>query len=189
MSNANVDTLIDDTRKRMNEAFQAMVNDFDAVRTGKASPALVENLQIDYYGTKTKLRDIAGITAPEPRMLVIQPWDPTAISAIEKAIQTSNIGISPVNDGRVVRLPIPELSEERRQELAKLIKERAEEARVEIRNIRRDANSAAKKAEKKSEITEDDLSQMTEKIQELTDSFIGKVDERMDAKSEELMQV
>lgn len=189
MNADNIDTLTDDTNKRMDDALQAMESDFEAVRTGKASPALVEGLLIDYYGTKTKLRDIAGITAPEPRMLVIQPWDQNAVSAIEKAIQASNIGISPVNDGRVIRLPIPELSEERRQEMTKVVKERAEEARVEIRNIRREANGVAKKAEKNSDITEDDLTQMTNRIQELTDSYIAKIDERMNAKRDELMQV
>lgn len=185
----NVDTLIKDTGQRMDDAVAAMARDFEAVRTGKASPALVENLQIDYYGSQTKLRDIAGITAPEPRLLVIQPWDQSAVPNIEKAIQASSLGISPVSDGRVIRLPIPELSAERREEMTRMVKQRAEEARVEIRNVRRDANDAAKKAEKKSDITEDDLTQMTGDIQKLTDSHIEEINELTEEKTQELLQV
>ena len=187
--NMNIDSLVEDVCQRMDDALDAMVRDFDAIRTGKASPALVEGLQVDYYGTKTKLRDIAGITTPEPRMLVIQPWDQNAIGNIAKAIQSSNLGISPANDGRIIRLPIPELSEERRQELTKMVKDRAEEARVEIRNIRRDANNTAKKAEKKSAITEDDLQLLNDEIQTATDSHIEQVNKHMDDKCNELMQV
>ena len=184
-----VNNLLDVTSSRMEDAIGAMKESFAGVRTGKASPALVEGLMIDYYGTSTKLRDLAGITAPEPRILVIQPWDRNAIQSMEKAIMASEIGISPVSDGRVIRLPIPELSEERRAEMSKLVKNRAEEARVEIRNIRRDSNDFAKKAEKKSEITEDDLKDILSDIQELTDSSIEEVNTLLEEKTEELMQV
>lgn len=184
-----IENLAKVTAERMENALLAMQESFNGVRTGKASPALVENVMVDYYGTSTKLRDIAGITAPEPRLLVIQPWDTNAISNIEKAIQASDIGISPVSDGRVIRLPIPELSEERRAEMTKLVKNRAEEARVEVRNIRRDANDFAKKAEKKSDITEDDLQDMLKEIQDLTDSHIEMINEELESKSAELMQV
>lgn len=184
-----IDNLIPGTAKRMEMAIHAMQEDFAGIRTGKASPALVENLQVDYYGTSTKLREIAGVTAPEPRLLVIQPWDANAIGNIEKAIQASNLGISPMNDGRVVRLPIPELSEERRKELSKVVKDRAEAARVEIRNIRRDANAVAKKAEKDSDITEDDLADLTREIQRLTDTSIERIDGMLEAKTGELMKV
>ncbi len=174
---------------RMQAAIQAMQESFCGVRTGKASPALVENLLVDYYGNSTKLRDIAGITAPEPRLLVIQPWDQSAVTSIEKAILASNIGISPVSDGRVIRLPIPELSEERRTQMSKVVKARAEEARVEIRNVRRDANEFAKKAEKDGKMTEDDLKVRLKEIQEQTDKHIDSVNKLLEQKTAELMQV
>lgn len=186
---ANIDTVLEDAEERMDAAMEAMKHDFQAVRTGKASPALVEGLMIEYYGTQTRLRDIASITTPEPRLLVIQPWDQSAVKSIEKSIQSSDIGISPVSDGRVIRLPIPELSEERRKELSRLVHKRAEEARVEIRNIRRDANDVAKTAEKASEITEDDLTVLSKDIQELTDSYIEQIDKVMEEKDAELLQV
>lgn len=186
---AEIETLLDDTQERMDDAIEAMKRDFAAVRTGKASPALVEGLTINYYGTQTRLRDIASITTPEPRLLVIQPWDQNAVKEIEKTIQASDLGISPVSDGRVIRLPIPELSEERRQDLGRLVKKRAEEARIEVRNVRRDANDACKKAEKASDITEDDLKDMLNDIQELTDDYIKQIDALLEEKEEELMQV
>src|SRR5210317_1946776 len=142
---ATVDTLIEETEEKMMGAIEALERDFGAYRTGTASPSLVEGLMVDYYGTQTRLKDIAGITTPEPRLLVIQPWDQSAIQAIEKAIQASDVGISPQNDGRVIRLPIPELTEERRRDLSKQVKQRSEEAKVVIRNHRRDANDQIKK--------------------------------------------
>ena len=184
-----IDKLLDETDSKMTKAVDAMKRDFAGVRTGKASPALVENLQVEYYGTSVRLRDIAGITAPEPRLLVIQPWDQNALKSIEKAILASDIGISPVSDGRVIRLPIPELSEERRKDLTKGVHNRAETARVEIRSLRRDGNEAAKKAQKSSTITEDDLTTLTKDIQDLTDQYIAEVDSQMKAKDAELMQV
>ncbi|OGV49507.1 MAG: ribosome recycling factor [Lentisphaerae bacterium GWF2_52_8] len=179
--------LMDSTEEHMMKAEESMKADFAAIRTGKASPALVENMMVEYYGTPTRLREIAGITTPESRLLVIQPWDPSAISTIEKAILASKLGISPVSDGRVLRLPIPELSEERRASLAKQVKTRAEDAKVAVRNIRRDANEVAKKAQKNSEITEDELKEMLEKIQKLTDDYIKLVEDVQKAKEHELM--
>jgi len=187
MSDWTVDKLSKQAEKLMQDAFEAMESEFAGIRTGKAAPALVENIMVDYYGTSTRLRDIAGITAPEPRMLVIQPWDQSAIKSIEKAVIASQLGISPVSDGRVIRLPIPELSEERREELAKMVRSRGEEARVEIRNARRNANEAAKGFEKKSEMTEDDLRVTQKEIQELTDTYVGEVDEAVKQKEKELM--
>ena len=184
-----IDDLMDYTEEHMMKAVEVMQNDFAAIRTGKASPALVEGLVINYYGTPTKLKELAGITTPEPRLLVIQPWDPSSVPTIEKAIMASNIGISPVSDGKILRLPIPELSEERRQNLAKQVKARAEEARIAVRNIRRDSNDVAKKAEKNSEITEDDLKVMLENIQKLTDDYIKEVDKVLQKKEEELMNL
>ena len=186
---ASIDALATDTETKMMDAIEALENDFAAFRTGKASPGLVENLMVDYYGTATRLRDIAGITTPEIRLIVIQPWDQNALTEIEKAIISSSLGISPVNDGRVIRLPIPELSEERRKELTKRVKKRSEDAKVEIRNHRRDANELVKKSQKTSEITEDDEKDMLEEIQKLTDDYIKQIDSLTENKESELMQV
>ena len=184
-----INELMDFTEEHMMKAVEVMQADFSSIRTGKASPALVENLMIDYYGTKTRLRELAGITTPEARLLVIQPWDPSIVGMIEKAIQASNVGISPVSDGKILRLPIPELSEERRASLAKQVKGRSEEARVAIRNIRRDSNDAAKKAQKGGEITEDELKKMLDDIQKLTDDYIKEVDGHLKKKEDELMSL
>ena len=171
------------------EKFDAMKTDIAAIRTGKASTALVEGLMVEYYGTNTRLRDIAGLSTPDARTVAIQPWDQSAVQAIEKAIINSNIGISPVSDGKIVRLPIPPLSEDRRAALAKQVKARSEEARVAVRNARRDANEAAKKAQKASEITEDELKNLLEKIQKMTDSYIANIDKLAEEKEKELMKV
>jgi ribosome recycling factor len=187
--NIGIDELMDHAEEHMMKTVEVMLSDFAAIRTGKASPTLVEGITVDYYGTPTRLKELAGITTPEPRLLVVQPWDPSSMQTIEKALLASNLGISPVNDGRVLRLPIPELSEERRATLAKQVKGRAEEARVAIRNIRRDANDHAKKAQKNSDITEDDLKDMLEDIQKLTDNYIKEIDNALAKKEEELMSV
>ena len=184
-----IDDLMDYTEEHMMKTIEVMQADFSTIRTGKASPALVENMTIDYYGTPTKLKELAGITTPEPRLLVVQPWDPSSVQVIEKSILASNLGISPVSDGRVLRLPIPELSEERRQNLAKQVKTRAEEARIAIRNIRRDSNDVAKKSQKASEITEDDLKDMLSDIQKLTDDYIKEIDTILQKKEDELLNI
>ncbi len=184
-----VDTIVTDSQKAMDKALDSMKHDFSTIRTGKASPGLVEGIMVEYYGTQTRLKDIAAITAPEPRLLVIQPWDQNAVKAIEKAIRGSSLGISPVSDGRVIRLPIPELSEERRKDLTKVVRKRAEEARVEIRNVRRDANDVIKKAQKNSEITEDDQKKRTDEIQKKTDKMIEAVNKTLEEKEAELMTV
>ena len=184
-----IDELMDYTEEHMMKTIEIMQSDFSTIRTGKASPALIENMTIDYYGTPTKLKELAGITTPEPRLLVVQPWDPSSVQAIEKSILASDLGISPVSDGRVLRLPIPELSEERRKTLAKQVKNRAEEARIAIRNIRRDSNDIAKKSQKASEITEDDLKDMLEDIQKLTDDYIKEIDTALHKKEEELLNI
>ncbi|MDD3153269.1 MAG: ribosome recycling factor [Victivallaceae bacterium] len=184
-----VANLLDYLEENMMKAAESMEQDFVALRTGKASPALVENITVEYYGTQTRLRDIAGINAPEPRLLVIQPWDASALKSIEKAILTSNVGITPVNDGRTLKLPIPELSQERRATLAKQAKTRSEEMKVTIRNWRRDGNEIAKKGEKAGELTEDELKNMLDKIQKLTDEYIASADKLLAAKEKELMTV
>jgi len=186
---AKIDDLLDDTEEHMMAAVEVMEKDFMALRTGKASPGLVEQIEVDCYGTKTRLREIAGITTPEPRLLVVQPWDKNIIGEIEKAIAASDIGITPVNDGRVIRLPVPELSEERRADLAKRVRKRAEETKVTIRNHRRDANDAAKQAQKSSDITEDGLRDLTEDIQKLTDEYTKQIDTVTQHKEAEVMEV
>ncbi len=181
--------IMETTQTAMNNTLDALKRRFDSVRTGKASPALVEGVMVDYYGSQTRLKDIAAISAPEPRLLKIQPWDINAVNAIQKAIQASGLGITPVTDGKVIRLPIPELSEERRNDMTKQVKKFAEESRVEIRNARRDANEAIKEAKKKSEITEDEQKSQIDQIQKLTDKMIEKVDAILAEKQAELMAV
>ena len=184
-----LESLMEELEEKMMMAEDAMKKDFLAIRTGKASPALVENITIEYYGANARIKDIAGITTPDSRTIAIQPWDQSAVKSIEKAIINSQLGISPVSDGKIVRLPIPPLSEDRRLQLAKQVKARAEEAKVSIRNARRDGNDAAKKAQKASEITEDDLKKVTEKIQKLTDDSIKMVDDVSAEKEKELMAI
>ena len=181
--------LLDHLEESMMKAEEAMQHDFAAIRTGKASPSLVENVMVEYYGTMTRLKEIAGITAPEARLLVVQPWDTSAVGAVEKALIAANLGMMPVSDGRSLKLPIPELSQDRRQTLAKQAKARAEEAKVAIRNIRRDGNDLAKKGQKDGELTEDELKKMLDDIQKMTDSYIASIDKVLAAKDKELMTV
>ena len=189
MANVEITELMDFVEEHMMKTEDSLKNNFAAIRTGKASPSLVENITVDYYGSATRLRDLAGISTPEPRLLVIQPWDRSALAAIEKAILSSNVGITPMNDGKILRLPIPELSQERRAALSKQAKAETEDAKVALRNIRRDANEIAKKAQKDSEITEDDLKKMLDDIQKTTDRYIAALDTALAAKEKELMTV
>lgn len=181
--------LMDELEEKMMNAEDAMKHDFQAIRTGKASTSLVEGLQVEYYGQMSRLKDIAGLSTPDARTIAIQPWDKTALAAIEKAIINSQLGISPVNDGKIIRLPIPPLTEERRMQLAKQVKARCEEAKVAVRNARRDGNEAVKKAEKDSEITEDERKSMLEDIQELTDTYIKQLDVAAADKEKDLMSI
>lgn len=187
--NIEIDKLMDYLEEHMMKTVEHMQVNFSTVRTGKASPSLVDAIVVDYYGTPTKLKELAGITAPEPRLLVVQPWDPSSVALIEKALIASNLGVSPVSDGRVLRLPIPELSEERRLQLAKQVKSTAEDSKIAVRNIRREGNDVAKKAKKNAEITEDDLKVMQDDIQKLTDNYIKEIDEVLSAKEDELMNI
>ena len=184
-----VDTLMDALEENMMKTEDALNNNFAAIRTGKASPALVENITFEYYGQQSRIRDAAGITAPEPRLLVIQPWDASALKGIEKALLSSNIGITPMNDGKTLKLPIPELSQDRRAALGKQAKAEAEDAKVALRNIRRDGNDAVKKFEKDGDITEDERKKMLDDIQKLTDSYLAQVDTMLSAKEKELMTI
>lgn len=179
-------TMMDDCEEKMMAAMEALEEAFAGFRTGKASTSLVDNISVECYGSVTRIKEVAGVTTPEPRLIVIQPWDKNVISDIEKGIQSANIGISPVNDGRVIRLPIPELSEERRQDLVKQVKKRAEESKVEMRNHRRDANDIAKKC---SDLSEDGLRDLLEKIQTLTNDYITQIDEESQTKEKDIMTV
>lgn len=189
MANVDITELMDFVEEHMMKTEDSLKNNFAAIRTGKASPSLVENITVDYYGTPTRLRDLAGISTPEPRLLVVQPWDRSSLAAIEKAILASNIGITPMNDGKLLRLPVPELSQERRTALSKQAKSETEDAKVALRNIRRDANEVAKKAQKDGEITEDDLKKMLDDIQKTTDRYIAALDAALAVKEKELMTV
>ena len=189
MANVDITELMDFVEEHMMKTEDSLKNNFAAIRTGKASPSLVENITVDYYGTPTRLRDLAGISTPEPRLLVVQPWDRSSLAAIEKAILASNIGITPMNDGNLLRLPVPELSQGRRTALSKQAKGETEDAKVALRNIRRDANEIAKKAQKDGEITEDDLKKMLDDIQKTTDRYIAALDAALAVKEKELMTV
>ena len=184
-----IDLLLDSLEENMMKTEEALKTSFSALRTGKASPALVENITVDYYGAPTRIRDLANITTPEARLLVIQPWDASAVSKVEKAIIASDLGITPVSDGKTLKLPIPALSQDRRQALSKQAKVDTEEAKVALRNIRRDGNEAAKKAQKGGEITEDDLKNLLDKIQKMTDAAIKDIDTLAADKEKELMTV
>jgi ribosome recycling factor len=180
--------VIRNTEEKMKKAIEATKREFSEVRTGRASPSLVEGLRIDYYGSPTLLKQIASISIPDARLIVIQPWDPNAIKEIEKAIQKSNLGISPVTDGKIVRLSIPQLSKERRQELTKVVRTMAEEGRISLRTIRREANESIKKLEDDKVISEDERFKGQEEIQKLTDRYIQKIDETLEDKEKELSE-
>lgn len=173
----------------MEKAVEFMLHEFAAIRTGKASPALVENLDVHAYDTLMKLKQLALISAPEPRLLVIQPFDASTVKDIERAIYESKIGINPVVDGKLIRIPIPELSEERRRDLAKTVKHIAEDTRVRVRACRRDAMDAAKKLQKEGELTEDDLKTAEGDIQKLTDKYVASVDKHVESKEAELLKI
>ncbi len=185
----SLDDVLLESDDKMTKATEFFHQELMGLRTGKASPSLVENISIDYYGAPTRLRQLAGIATPEPRLIVINPYDPTSLQAIEKAILASNIGITPMNDGRIIRIPIPELSEERRKELVKVAHRMSEEAKVAIRNVRRDANEAIKNLQKGSKITEDERDEGLKEIQKYTDDYIKKVDDQLAAKEKEVMAV
>ncbi|MCI8949705.1 MAG: ribosome recycling factor [Lachnospiraceae bacterium] len=174
---------------KMNKTLDNLAGEYGTIRAGRANPHVLDRIRVDYYGTPTPIQQVGNVSVPEPRMLLIQPWDKTQLKAIEKAILTSDLGINPTNDGSVIRLMFPELTEERRKDLAKDVKKKGENAKVAIRNIRRDANDAFKKMEKANEISEDDLEEATDKIQKLTDKMIEKVDKAIESKTKEIMTV
>jgi ribosome recycling factor len=183
------DELLLETEDTMEKGFGYMSHEFSAVRTGKASPAIVENIDVEAYGAVMKLKQLALITTPEPRLLVIQPFDASTVKDIERAIKESKIGINPAVDGKIIRLPIPSLSEERRKDLVKSIKQMAEESRVRVRSARREAIDAIKKAHKDGTVSEDDLETYEKEVQKLTDGFVKKIEEALVAKEAEIMKV
>jgi ribosome recycling factor len=185
----SVDDILSDARDKMSKSLGFLQEQCSGIRTGKASPALVENVKVPYYGTPTRLKEIAGIATPEPRLIVINAYDPTALPDIEKSILGANLGVTPINDGRVIRVPIPELNEERRTELTKVARRAAEEARVAVRNVRREANDHIKALQKKGTIPEDDRDIALEEVQEETDKTIKKIDELLAAKEQDIMEV
>ncbi len=184
-----LDNVLLETEDKMDKTLQFLQQELAGLRTGKAHPSLVDTITVDYYGTPTRLRDISNISTPEPRLIVISPFDPSSLGLIEKAIIAANIGITPMNDGRLIRVPIPELSEERRKEMVKMAGRTTEEQRVAIRNIRRDANDQVKGLQKKGDITEDQRDSALEGIQKSTDGHITKMDELLAAKEKDVLEV
>ncbi|WP_027726026.1 ribosome recycling factor [Tuberibacillus calidus] len=181
--------IIQDAKNRMSKAIEALRNELTTIRAGRANPSILDRVQVEYYGVPTPLNQLANITAPEARMLVIQPYDKTAMGEIERAILKADLGLTPANDGNVIRIAIPPLTEERRKDLVKQVKKAAEEAKVAVRNVRRDANDNLKKAEKAGEITEDELRRLTDEVQKLTDEHIQSIDKVADNKEKEIMEV
>ena len=177
------------TTERMTGAIEALKKEFASIRTGRASLALVDGIVVNYYGASTPLQQLASMNIPESRLIAIQPWDPKIIPDIEKAIMKSDLGITPVNDGRMIRIQIPPLTEERRKQLVKIVKKKAEETKVAIRNVRRDSIEEIKKLEKENHLSEDDVKRAQDEIQKITDSFITKVDEVLTHKEKEIMEV
>ena len=174
---------------KMEKSLDVLLDEYASIRAGRANPHVLDRLRIDYYGTPTPIQQVGNVTVPEARMIVIQPWEKSLLKEIEKAILVSDLGINPTNDGNVIRLIFPELTEERRKDLAKDVKKKGEGAKVAIRNIRRDAMDSIKKMEKAGDISEDDLKQGEEKIQKITDKMIEKVDKAIETKTKEIMTV
>ena len=174
---------------KMQKSLDALGKEILTIRTGRASPALVDRIPVEYYGNPTPLNQLASITAPEPRLIVIQPWDRTVITAVEKALQKSELGLNPANDGQVIRVPIPPLNEERRREYVRLVKRYAESAHVAVRNIRRDQMEKIKAAEKARQVSADDAKRASERLQKVADRYIAKVDEAAARKEAEIMEV
>jgi ribosome recycling factor len=184
-----IDELLDDAKRRMDKSVDTTAHEFNTVRTGRASAALLDRIQIDYYGQKTPLKQLATVNVPEPRMLTIQPYDPGSIKTIERAIQESELGLTPSNDGKLIRLPIPQLTEERRKELVKVVKHLAEEGRVAVRNVRRDVMHDLKELVRDGDVGDDEERRAEDRAQKLTDEHVTKIDELLKKKEEEIMEV
>ena len=172
----------------MTKTYNNLLSEFGSIRAGRANPHVLDRIMVDYYGSPTPIQQVGNVNVPEPRMIQIQPWESSMLKAIEKAIMSSDLGINPTNDGKVIRLVFPELTEERRKDLAKEVKKKGEAAKVAVRNIRRDANDAFKKL-KGSDVSEDTIKELEEQVQKLTDKYIKEVDKAIDEKSKEIMTV
>ena len=177
------------THERMQASIEALKKKFASVRTGRASLALLDGLTVDYYGTPTPIQQVASLSLPDSRQISIQPWEQKIIPEIEKAIMKSDLGLTPMNDGKLIRINIPVLTEERRKQLVKVVKKEAEDAKVAVRNIRRDVNEELKKLEKEKHVSEDEIKKEHDEVQKITDSFVKKVDELLDHKEKEIMEV
>ena len=184
-----VDEIFEDLHERMGKSIDSLKREYSRLRTGRASVSLLDGIRVTYYDTPTPLNQMASLAVPEPRLIVIQPWDKTAIGDIEKAILKSELGLTPINDGKVIRIAIPPLTEERRKELVKVARKMAEDNKVAIRNIRRDANDMLKDLKTEKEITEDNLFRSQDEVQKITDDFIAQVDELCTAKEKEILEI
>jgi ribosome recycling factor len=184
-----IEETLSDAEHRMQSAVTALDRDLDTVRTGRARPALVETLKVEYYGTPTPLNQMAAINAPEPRLITIQPWDKTQLGTIEKAIQKSDLGLTPTNDGNIIRLAIPALTEDRRKELVKVVHKKVEDARVAVRNVRRDSLDHLRKLQHDKQVSDDDERRAQERLQRLTDKYVAEVDKHGHGKEQELLEV
>jgi len=184
-----IDDLLADAKRRMDKSVEAAAHEFNTVRTGRASTALLDRIHVDYYGQKTPLKQLATINVPEPQLLTIQPYDPGSLKTIERAIQESDLGLTPSNDGRLIRLPIPQLTEERRKELVKVVRHLAEEGRVAIRNVRRDVMHDLKELVREGEVGDDEERRAEERLQKLTDEHVARIGDLLKRKEEEIMEV
>ena len=184
-----IDEFIDDATRRMDKSVESAQHEFNTLRTGRASAALLDRIQIDYYGTKTPLNQLASINAPEPRLLTVQPFDPSSLPSIERTIQESDLGLTPSNDGKIIRLPIPQLTEERRKDLVKVVRQRAEDGRIAVRNVRRDLMHHLKEMVQKGDVGDDEERRAEERAQKLTDDHVHKIDELLKRKEAEIMEV
>ncbi len=184
-----VDEVLNETRSAMDKAVKSLKRDMTKVRTGRASVSLLDDVRVEYYGVPTPLSQVATLSAPEPRLITVQPWEKNLIPEIEKALFKADLGLTPSSDGQLIRLPVPALTEERRREMVKIIKRMAEEAKISVRNARRDANDNLKMLEKEKEITEDDLKRSEKDVQQLTDQFVELIDSVVQKKEQEVMEV
>ena len=184
-----LELILADAQEHMDKTLDHLRTELNAIRAGRASPSMLQNVRVDYYGTQTPLNQMASVGAPQPDLLVVQPWDGSALSAIEKAIITENLGLNPSNDGKIIRIPVPPLSEERRRDLVKSARSKGEDAKISVRNIRRHAKDEIKRAKDDEHLSEDMCYHAEEKLQEMTNEYVGKIDAILDYKEGEIMEV
>lgn len=184
-----MDERLQQYQNKMQKSYDNMLEEFGTIRAGRANPHVLDKIRVDYYGSPTPIQQVANVTVPEARLIQIQPWEPKMLKEIEKAILTSEIGINPTNDGKMIRLVFPELTEERRKDLTKDVKKKGENAKVAVRNIRRDANDAFKKLSKSSDISEDEIAGLEDEVQKMTDRFISEIDKSVEEKNKEILTV